>query len=111
MKSIEIGNTPDSYVPSAARARASPLLSAFGAESAWTPGPLIRSHPPAGSQEVGCVRGPLKADQMGSEHPLDELSSPRQLRSYFVTGERDVVEGPDPHTWPTRRPDGSNCSW
>ena len=88
------------------------MLSAFGAESAWTTGPLE-----FGATRLQALRklvastAPLKADQMGSEHPLDELSSPRQLRSYFVTGERDVVEGPDPHTWPTRRPDGTNCSW
>ena len=44
---------------------------------------------------------PLKADQIASEYPLDELSSPRQLRKYFVSGERHVVEGPDPHIWPT----------
>jgi len=38
---------------------------------------------------------------MGSEHPLDVLSSPGQLRKYFVSGERDVVGGPNPHVWPT----------
>jgi len=88
------------------------VLSAFGAESAWTTGPLeFGATRLQALRKLVAATAPLKADQMGSEHPLDELSSPRQLRKYFVSGARDVVEGPIRTPGRRlRRPDGTNCS-
>ena len=56
--------------------------------------------PAAGPQEVVGIRGPLEADQVGAEQPVEHLAPPRELGEELVRGERDVVEEADPQVRP-----------
>ena len=62
--------------------------------------------PAADLQEVLRRDGPLEADEVRAEHPLDDLLAPRQLHEQLLRRQRDVQEEADPQIGPQRAQHG-----
>ena len=62
--------------------------------------------PAADLQEVLRRDGPLKADEVRAEHPLDDLPAPRELHEELLRRQRDVQEEADPQIGPERAQHG-----